>query len=197
MSKQHPAARAGRTGLRRALTRGAAIGATALAGSAILAGAASATVTTNPVDANSGFPASITDSADGLTLQPCTINATDCLAARPKPADPLSVGNFPPDGEMFYWAADPVFSGNLAGIASRGTRFAIEGTFTGGKPVDGDQALFARMRFRFNLAPGHYRVTHPFGVETYDVAGTGGLKAVNDTRDYGCAAAPCDMGAIN
>jgi len=56
--------------------------------------------------------------------------------------------------------------------------------------VDGDQAVFARFRFRVNggLVPGAtYTVTWPLGVKTFVASATG---TINFTDDQGCGATP-------
>jgi len=64
--------------------------------------------------------------------------------------------------------------------------------------VDGDQAVFARFRFRVigGLVPGAtYTVTYPFGVKTFVASATG---TINFTDDQGCTATPpaCDFTSV-
>ncbi|MNQ36480.1 hypothetical protein D3C85_500020 [compost metagenome] len=71
---------------------------------------------------------------------------------------------------------------------------AIEAAFALEVPRAGDQQSFARIRIRATIpTPGTYTVTHPYGVETFNVtaaqiADKGGRRAINMTRDIGIGA---------
>ena len=77
--------------------------------------------------------------------------------------------------------ANASFSGSLSRSVAE---FALEAAFLGDiAPNQG--SAFSRIRFRFDLPAGHYRITHPYGVNTYDVTGSG-TRTINDTVDTGC-----------
>ncbi|AOE87533.1 Ig-like domain-containing protein [Pseudomonas sp. TCU-HL1] len=79
---------------------------------------------------------------------------------------------------------------------------AIEAAFALELPRAGDQQSFARIRIRANVPqPGTYTVTHPYGVETFEVtaaqaADGGGRRAINMTRDIGIGAQGVFNGAL-
>jgi hypothetical protein len=80
---------------------------------------------------------------------------------------------------------------------------AIEAAFALELPRVGDQQSFARIRIRASIpTPGTYTVTHPYGVETFnvtaaDIADGGGRRAINMTRDIGIGAPGIFNGALN
>src|SRR5690606_17138308 len=62
---------------------------------------------------------------------------------------------------------------------------ALEAAFSVEEPIDGDQISFARVRIRVDVpVAGTYVVTHPYGVDVFDVE-TPGRRAINMTRDLG------------
>ena len=73
---------------------------------------------------------------------------------------------------------------------------AIEAAFAAEEPVDGDQVSFARVRIRVDVpTAGTYVITHPYGVEVFDVPAAG-RRAINMTRDIGIAGAGDFTGAL-
>ncbi|PWB32386.1 hypothetical protein DCO48_13690 [Pseudomonas sp. SDI] len=105
--------------------------------------------------------------------------------------------NFPsnfPD-EAFWFTADAALVDAARGIdLSYGT--AIEAAFAAGDPVEGDQISFARVRIRVDVpSAGTYVITHPYGVDVFDVA-AGGRRAINMTRDIGIGAPKTYTGAL-
>jgi hypothetical protein len=165
----------------------------ALAAAALAAAApsvASAAIAPGPADPNTSMPAFFTDGADGLKLQPCTDSLVLCPGVRPNLGAPLAVpGNFPSGAEGFYWSADAEFHGALA-AGRTVVHFALEQAFVNGVVRRGEQMVFSRIRFRVpGLAPGRYRIQHPFGQDFFDV-GAGGT--INFTEDSGCLAVGCD-----
>ena len=101
--------------------------------------------------------------------------------------------NFP--DEAFWFTADAAIVDAARGIdLSYGT--AIEAAFAAEEPVEGDQVSFARVRIRVDVpTAGTYVVTHPYGVEVFDVT-AGGRRAINMTRDIGIAGAGDFSGAL-
>ncbi|ATP45164.1 hypothetical protein CR511_14335 [Pseudomonas putida] len=101
--------------------------------------------------------------------------------------------NFP--DEAFWFTADAAIVDAARGIdLSYGT--AIEAAFAAEEPVEGDQVSFARVRIRVDVpTAGTYVVTHPYGVEVFDVP-AGGRRAINMTRDIGIAGAGDFSGAL-
>ncbi|MFJ4345165.1 hypothetical protein [Pseudomonas sp. NPDC089401] len=101
--------------------------------------------------------------------------------------------NFP--DEAFWFTADAAIVDAARGIdLSYGT--AIEAAFAAEEPAEGDQVSFARVRIRVDVpTAGTYVVTHPYGVEVFDVP-AGGRRAINMTRDIGIAGAGDFSGAL-
>lgn len=87
--------------------------------------------------------------------------------------------------EFFYWDAGatiPVPAGGaLAGPGTADLILATEGV-TAATP-----SVFNRTRIRVDVpVAGTYTVTHPYGVNVYNVT-TPGIRAINDSLDQGCA----------
>ena len=101
--------------------------------------------------------------------------------------------NFP--DEAFWFTADAAIVDAARGIdLSFGT--AIEAAFAAEEPAEGDQVSFARVRIRVDVpVAGTYVVTHPYGVDVFDVP-AGGRRAINMTRDIGIAGAGDFSGAL-
>ena len=97
--------------------------------------------------------------------------------------------NFP--DEAFWFTADAFIQQDGVDLAYIS---ALEAAFNGGEPKVGDQTSFARIRIRVTVpTPGIYTVTHPYGVEVFDVPAGGDI---NMTRDIGIAAPGVYTGAI-
>jgi hypothetical protein len=133
-----------------------------------------------PITPGTGFPLWYQDS-NGVSIGQCddAVNGFCILLADEffNPALPLSFPtNFP--GETFYYLAE-TFAGPLF------YRVAVETGFAGlGAPADGQQAVFSRVRFRANVdVPGVYTVTHPYGVETFNVTAIIPGPEINQTLD--------------
>jgi hypothetical protein len=132
-----------------------------------------------PVDPNTGFPASYTD-VSGTTLQMCLV-APNCLTT--------AATLVAPGGEGFYNNAtaklDLPNKGKAVYVAS------LEGAFAGS--TANQQIVFSRLRF---TASGglrrntEYKVTHPFGVDTYTTDGSGAIAKNVGTQDIG-GLGPC------
>lgn len=109
--------------------------------------------------------------------------------------------NFP--SEAFWFLADSAIDDPASGISlTYGAQ--LEAAFAVEEPAAGDQISFARIRVRIDLTePGTYTVTHPYGVEVFNVtaeqiADAGGDRVINMTRDLGIGQAGVDFsGALN
>jgi len=102
--------------------------------------------------------------------------------------------NWPP--ELFWFLAetsiDPVDGFELVSYVA-----GVEAAFAQELPAEGDQVSFARIRIRASVpVPGIYTITHPYGVETVEVA-TAGQRAINLTRDIGIGAPGDFTGALD
>src|SRR5262249_44444203 len=153
------------------------------------------------INAANGYPRWYMD-RNGLQLGQCLdTGPTDpCAVAAelPDPNQPVSFpGSFPP--EFFYWRTTADISGiGIGGGGKAVLVLVLEGSLGGPleEPINGDQIVFARYRFRFvpgGLVPGAtYTVTSPFGVRSFVAAATG---SINFTDDQGCGATPpaCDF----
>ena len=147
-------------------------------------------VAAGPVNPANGFPDWYRDT-NGLDLAPCLDpqdpNCGGAVAAPDNTAPIVFPDNFP--DEFFYQDAS---AANLtaAGGEPVVAEFALEGAFSVGPPVAGDQIVFSRIRYRINagLKPDtDYKVTQPYGTDTVRTdPGTTGFFV---TQDVGVAAA--------
>jgi len=88
-----------------------------------------------------------------------------------------------PGFEGFFWTGDPPIGtldgGNASGVVMV---MSIEAVATDPNPVAG--VVFARIRGRVDLVgPGVYTLSHPYGVETFNIP-TPGRRAINFTSDF-------------
>jgi len=101
--------------------------------------------------------------------------------------------NFP--DEAFWFTADAALVDAARGIDLTYVS-AIEAAFAAEEPVEGDQISFARVRIRIDVpTAGTYVVTHPYGVEVFDVTAPG-RRAINMTRDIGIGSPKTYDGAL-
>jgi hypothetical protein len=160
----------------------------------VLAGPVSAQLQSHGPLNQYGYPESYTD-VDGTTLVHGVDPADPFLLAGaevpflPNPAGALDIatGNF--FAETFYWLGEALMtnpSGNALLV------MAVEGIWQNEVVIDGDQAVMGRLRIRVALdTPGHFVVTHPYGVDEFDVTtGDLGPVAINFTIDSIDALAP-------
>lgn len=109
-------------------------------------------------------------------------------------AQPISFPDNFPD-ETFWFSAETALVDAARGIDLTYVA-AIEAAFAAELPVDGDQQSFARIRIRVDVpSAGVYTITHPYGVEVFNVA-AGGRRAINLTRDIGIGAPATFTGAL-
>ncbi|MFJ2985371.1 MULTISPECIES: hypothetical protein [unclassified Pseudomonas] len=168
-------------------------------------------VDTGPYNpANGGFAAWYQDS-HGRTLDLCLTKAVSSRVAGAPGAPSYMCTLLPTPGvfddtqpivfptnfpdEAFWFTADAAIVDAARGIdLSYGT--AIEAAFAAEEPVEGDQVSFARVRIRVDVpTAGTYVITHPYGVEVFDVPAAG-RRAINMTRDIGIAGAGDFSGAL-
>ena len=129
--------------------------------------------------------------APGAPSYMCTLLPTPGVFDDTQPI--VFPSNFP--DEAFWFTADAAIVDAARGIdLSYGT--AIEAAFAAEEPVEGDQVSFARVRIRVDVpTAGTYVITHPYGVEVFDVPAAG-RRAINMTRDIGIAGAGDFSGAL-
>ncbi|MCO6056659.1 hypothetical protein NG726_08215 [Pseudomonas sp. MOB-449] len=101
--------------------------------------------------------------------------------------------NFP--DEAFWFTGDAAIADAATGIDLLYVS-AVEAAFGGGLPAVNDQISFARIRIRVTVpVAGTYTITHPYGVDVFDVD-TPGTRAINLTRDIGIGAPGDFSGAL-
>jgi hypothetical protein len=133
-----------------------------------------------PIPPGTGFPLWYQDST-GLSLGQCSDALSGfCVFLADEFFNPGLPAVFPTNwpAEGFYYLAE-TFAGPLF------YRTAIEAGFGGlGNPADGQQAVFSRVRFRADVTvTGTYTVTHPYGVETFNVTAIVPGPEINQTLD--------------
>jgi hypothetical protein len=131
--------------------------------------------------ADHGFPTWYRDS-NGIRLEACT-TLDDPLCATlpdeiPNPDQPVSYpDNFP--GEIFYQLASSSVTAGTAGTVDVG--MDLEGAWAAEEVKEGDQIVFGRVRIRASTAPnGQYRITHPYGIDEFNVTDGGGINMTED-----------------
>jgi len=103
--------------------------------------------------------------------------------------------NFP--DESFWFAADAILENGNATVSLRYVA-ALEAAFANGGVVNGDQVSFGRIRFFADVpTPGTYTITHPYGVDVFNVTVTGAGREIQFTRDIGLGAPGNFTGALN
>ncbi|WP_044872621.1 hypothetical protein [Pseudomonas sp. LFM046] len=101
--------------------------------------------------------------------------------------------NFP--DEAFWFTGDAAIIDANTGIDLLYVS-ALEAAFGGGVPAAGDQISFARIRIRATVpVAGTYTVTHPYGVDVFEVDAPG-TRVINMTRDIGIGAPGDFRGAL-
>jgi len=157
-----------------------------------------------PSPPGQGFPLWYQDTK-GLVLDLCLptnqaqLDAGVCLILPPN-QDPVAGLDLPlvfptnfPD-EAFYWNAGAQIDFPAGGRARLG--LALEAAFANGGPAINDQISFGRIRIIVDApVDGTYKVTHPYGVETFpDVQA--GKRAITFTSDIGIGAPGDFTGAL-
>jgi hypothetical protein len=126
-----------------------------------------------------GYPAWYQDTT-GVALEFCApqnqseVDGGWCLLL---PGDPPAIPEVFPNqffDEHFYWAGDSILAvpSGPSGKANNQARLilALEGAFSVGPPVPGEQIVFARLRLNIRELPydGTYTVYHPFGTWVFN-----------------------------
>ena len=171
----------------------------------VIQGLAGATVTTappskllavGPTDPDNGFPAWYKDSNNlnvGLCLDLSNPFCALAGAGVPDETQPVSFPDNFPD-ETFYQLANSTIdlpNGTTAVLDDN-----LEGAFANGPVVPGDQVVFGRVRIRITTpSTGHYVITHPYGVDEFDVT-TLGTRNINFVEDVGIGAPGDFTGAL-
>jgi hypothetical protein len=102
--------------------------------------------------------------------------------------------NFP--DESFWFVADALLENGNATVSLRYVA-ALEAAFANGGVVNGDQISFARIRFFADVpTPGTYTITHPYGVDVFNVPVVGNGREIQFTRDIGVGAPGNFTGAL-
>jgi hypothetical protein len=138
---------------------------------------------TGPVDPETGFPAWLED-GKGLRLEPC-FTYPNC----PQDGGGSSSVDSDQGGDVVYWSATSKISSDDGAEAL--LAMSTRGDFREG-PALTEQRVYNRIRIRADgLVPGAtYRVTYPYGTETFtNVAG--GQRGIYFVEDIGCLQAPC------
>ncbi|QIN81377.1 hypothetical protein GBA63_01110 [Rubrobacter tropicus] len=161
-----------------------------------------------PVNPHTGFPFWYED-RNGVRLDQCLnpVAAPEagggyCATPMEMPADwqPGDGVRFPDrfPGEAFWWTGESSMDTSERGSAD--LIMALEAAFLNEEPNPNDRMVFGRIRIRVDdLIIGEtYKVTHPYGVDTYVAEDNGkGSGEINVTEDIGCMlpseAEPCDF----
>ena len=135
-----------------------------------------------PISETDGFPVWYKDDA-GRKLEFC-VDQNDPLCGFlpgevPDETKPLSFPDNWPE-EIFYFLAGSEITPPGGGAID--ATLGLEATFANGAPVDGDQMVFGRVRFRGrDLQPGAtYTITHPYGVDRFTAEADGTFRFVED-----------------
>jgi hypothetical protein len=133
----------------------------------------------------------------GLQLTICPASDPMCISAPIDPADPASV-QLRTGEEGFWWSGEAFINTDTVPDAQGVDGLlvlAMEAAFGGtGVPAERQQIAFGRLRIRVDVpVEGHYTITHPYGVEEFDVVFDPtetdpdklGRRAINMTRDVG------------
>jgi hypothetical protein len=155
-----------------------------------------------PYTATTGFFPLWYQDTHGRGLELCLSTATGTngpmcvLLANPGIFDPALPIVFPanfPD-ESFWFSADGAVTG--AGVDLRYVA-ALEAAFGSGVPAENDQISFARIRFFADVpVPGTYTITHPYGVDVFEVTEVTAGREIQFTRDIGIGAPGDFTGAL-
>ena len=139
-------------------------------------------LTRSEIDPQIEMPFSAADT-NRLSLTTCW-QASDPMCLPPGPEVDLTQAvvfprNFATESFMFNAGAKLT----VAGAGTALLVLAVEGAYLSPKVDPGNRLLFGRIRIRADINDaGQYRVTHPYGVNYFDVTTTG-LRAINYTDD--------------
>jgi hypothetical protein len=166
-----------------------------LAGADVVTSPPSKMLAVGPTSPDNGFPVWYKDS-NNLSVGLCLdVNVPQCNlnTELPDPTQPVSFpDNFPE--ETFYQLAQSQLtlpSGTTAVLDDN-----LEAAFNTATPQAGQQIVFGRVRIRITTpTTGHYVVTHPYGVDAFDVTDAA-TRNINFTEDIGIGAPGDFKGAL-
>jgi len=156
-----------------------------LAGADVVTAPPTTMLAVGPASPDNGFPVWYKDSNNlsvGLCLDDtnafCNITAADGVDV----SQPISFpDNFP--AETFYQLAKSTITLPNGGDAE--VTAALEAGFNTPDPTPNQQHTFGRIRIRITTpTTGHYVITHPYGVDAFDVTDTT-TRNINFTEDIG------------
>jgi K319-like protein len=167
-----------------------------LAGADVVTSPPSKMLAVGPTSPDNGFPVWYKDS-NNLSVGLCLdVNVPQCnlgAAGLPDPTQPVSFPDNFPD-ETFYQLAQSTIT--LPGGATAVLNDNLEAAFNTATPQDGQQITFGRVRIRLTTpTTGHYVITHPYGVDAFDVTDTA-TRNINFTEDVGIGAPGDFKGAL-
>ncbi len=156
-----------------------------LAGADVVTAPPTKLLAVGPTSPDNGFPVWYKDSNNlsvGLCLDDtnafCNITAADV----PDVTQPVSFPDNFPD-ETFYQLAQSQLA--LPNGTTAVLNDNIEAAFNTPGPAAGQQITFGRVRIRITTpSTGHYVITHPYGVDAFDVTDTAD-RNINFTEDIG------------
>ena len=167
-----------------------------LAGADVVTSPPSKMLAVGPTSPDNGFPVWYKDS-NNLSVGLCLdVNVPQCnlgAAGLPDPTQPVSFPDNFPD-ETFYQLAQSTIT--LPGGATAVLNDNLEAAFNTATPQAGQQITFGRVRIRLTTpTTGHYVITHPYGVDAFDVTDTA-TRNINFTEDVGIGAPGDFKGAL-
>src|SRR3954447_7353067 len=169
-----------------------------LAGASVVSAPPTKMLAVGPTSPDNGFPVWDKDS-NSLSVGLCLdIDNPFCGLAGagvPDETQPVSFPDNFPD-ETFYQLAQSTIT--LPGGATAVLVNDVEAAFGGdGSPVPGQQITFGRVRIRITTpTTGHYVITHPYGVDAFDVTDTA-TRSINFTEDIGIGSPGNFTGALD
>jgi hypothetical protein len=167
-----------------------------LAGADVVTAPPTKLLAVGPTSPDNGFPVWYKDSNNlsvGLCLDDenpfCNLTAADV----PDVTQPVSFPDNFPD-ETFYQLANSTIdlpNGTTAVLDDN-----LEAAFNSATPQAGQQIVFGRVRIRITTpTTGHYVITHPYGVDAFDVTDAA-TRNINFTEDVGIGAPGDFTGAL-
>jgi K319-like protein len=167
-----------------------------LAGADVVTAPPTKMLAVGPTSPDNGFPVWYKDSNNlsvGLCLDDanpfCNITAADV----PDVTQPISFPDNFPD-ETFYQLAQSTIT--LPGGGTAVLNDNLEAAFNTPTPQANQQITFGRVRIRLTTpSTGHYVITHPYGVDAFDVTDTT-TRNINFTEDIGIGAQGDFKGAL-
>jgi hypothetical protein len=148
-----------------------------------------------PISGENGFPVWYKDS-NNVSMGLC-LNGADPLCGFlpgdiPNPDLPVSFPDNFPDESFYQLAGSTITLPTGPAVLVNG----LEAAFSSAAPADGQQIVFGRVRIRITAPQeGHYKVTHPYGVDEFDVTDVA-TRNINFVEDTGIGAPGDFTGAL-